>query len=59
MKKDNQDLTGHEVIYYIGAAVVVAVMLFVFGFAWVKLGITQELIDFLRSFVSFEIGNQL
>lgn len=59
MKKDNQDLTGHEIIYYIGAAIVVAVMMFVLVFAWVKLGTTQELIDFLRSFVSVEIGNEL
>lgn len=59
MEKDNQDLTGHEVIYYIGAAIVVAVMMFVLVFAWVKLGATQELIDWLRSFVSVEIGNEL
>lgn len=59
MKKDNQDLTGHEVIYYIGAAVVVAIMLFVFVFAWVKLGLTQELIDLLRSFVSVEVWAEL
>jgi hypothetical protein len=59
MKKDKSDLTGHEVIYYISASLVVALIVGVFVFSWVKLGVTQELIDWLRSFVSVEIGAEL
>lgn len=48
-----------DVCVYVSAAIAIVLAVALFAFAWVQLGITQELIDFLRKFVSAEIGAEL